>query len=111
MAQKSHLEAELLRLLQLHRIPLPVCEYRAIPKRRFRYDMAWPESRLLVEIQGGLHMARGGHNTAKGIKRDTEKLNLATLNSWSLFQFTADDIRDFTAIKYIKRFLDDHPPF
>ena len=35
-------------------LPPPVTEYRFHPERRWRADFAWPEKKLLVEVDGGV---------------------------------------------------------
>jgi len=53
-------------------------EYRFDPSRKFRSDYFHPSSRTLIELEGGLWQ-KGGHSTGRGIQRDIEKYNLATL--------------------------------
>jgi very-short-patch-repair endonuclease len=64
-----------------------VREHCAIPGRKFRADFAFPDSRLAIECQGGIFMARGAHSGPTAAKRDMEKLNLYTVNGWRLLQF------------------------
>ena len=67
-----------------------VREYQAIPGRRFRFDFAWLEQRLLVEVNGGTY-TQGAHSTGQGIARDYEKANLAVLQGWRVLFLTCDD--------------------
>jgi len=55
-------------------------------KRRFRYDFVWVEEKVTVEVQGGLYQKKSGHNTGNGITRDIDKVNLAAVNDWVIFQ-------------------------
>lgn len=84
----------------------PEREYCAIPKRRFRWDFAFPDLhlRLLVEVNGGTwgHM---GHSTGSGIKRDYEKHNLATLAGWRQLTFTSDAVYSGEAVALIEEAL------
>jgi hypothetical protein len=86
-------------------------EYKPIPKCRLAYDFFIGTLKrslpLLVELQGGIWMRKGGHNTGRGIKRDTEKLNLATLNEYAVMQFTTQDVEDGTAIGMVKKYLEE----
>lgn len=77
-------------------------EFSAIPGRRFRWDFAWPSDKLLVEIQGGTWNG-GKHGRGSGIAKDTEKLNLATLNGWRVMQFTPDQVRDGRALRWVQQ--------
>jgi len=33
-------------------LPAPVFEYRFHPSRKWRFDIAWPERRVAVEVEG-----------------------------------------------------------
>ena len=53
-----------------------VREYQAIPGRKFRFDFAFVDERLLIEINGGTFNG-GAHGRGVGINRDYEKGNQA----------------------------------
>lgn len=78
-------------------LPTPVREYSAIPGRRYRWDFAWPDKRVLVEINGGTY-AHMGHSTGSGIARDYEKSNLAMLAGWRTFVFDRRMVEAGTAL-------------
>ncbi len=78
-------------------LPTPVREYSAIPGRRYRWDFAWPDKRVLVEINGGTY-AHMGHSTGPGIARDYEKSNLAMLAGWRTFVFDRRMVEAGTAL-------------
>ena len=62
-----------------------VREYsKVIPMRKFRFDFAWVDSLVVVEINGQI-WHKGGHSSGSGLSRDYEKLNLAQANNWSFF--------------------------
>lgn len=46
--------------------------------RRWRADRAWPARGVLVELDGGVRMAHGGHTT----QRDRDRDNYAALTGW-----------------------------
>ena len=75
-------------------------EYRAIPGRRLRWDFRI--GGLLVEVQGGTWQ-RMGHSTGKGIQRDCEKVNTATLHHWRVLLFTTDMVMDGSALDAIRK--------
>jgi len=101
----SHLEDTLESQLALAGLPAATREYRAIDGRKFRWDFAWPEYGLLVEVQGGT-WGKGAHSTGAGISRDTEKLNLASLDRWFVMQFTPDQIRAGKALRWLQAFFE-----
>ncbi len=74
-------------------LPEPDQEYRFHPFRRWRFDFAWPEDKLAVEIEGGTWV-NGRHNRPKGFEADCEKYNAATLLGWRVLRFTGDMVRD-----------------
>ena len=80
-------------------------EYKAIPDRKFRFDFAFPERRLLVEVQGGTFNG-GAHGRGVGIHRDYEKNNLATLAGWRVLQFDVKMIKSGEAVDKIREALE-----
>lgn len=81
-------------------------EYRAVPERRFRWDFALPDVRVLVEVQGGIWMReRTGHTSGRGVRRDCEKANLAALHGWRTLFFTPDMVESGEAIAVIEELL------
>lgn len=54
---------------------------KPIDGRQFRLDFASVESKVAIEIQGGLRIASGGHNLGK----DYEKLNLCQEQGWIIY--------------------------
>lgn len=67
-------------------IPEPHLEYRFHPIRRWRFDFAWPEHRLAVEVDGLVWSGRGGHQTVDGILADCEKYEAALLAGWIVYR-------------------------
>jgi hypothetical protein len=67
-------------------------------KRKFAFDFGWPEYRLLIEIQGGIFMRHGGHNTPSGLIRDYEKCNYAIYYNYRTLYFTGAQIDSLYAI-------------
>lgn len=64
-------------------------EYRFCQDRRWRFDYAWPAIMLALEYNGGIFMAKSGHSNMKGLHRDSEKINRATVEGWKVLQVTA----------------------
>ena len=65
----------------------PVQEYGFHDKRRWRFDFAFPEEKIAVEIEGGT-FGKSRHTTGTGYEKDCEKYNSAVLNGWRVFRFT-----------------------
>lgn len=107
MAKKpSELEALLLGKIREAGLPEPTREFKALKDRQFPWDFAWPEQRLLVEVQGGIYR-QGAHSRGAGIERDMEKLNLATLAGYRCLQFSRGMIEDGTAVAKIRQALEE----
>lgn len=69
-------------------IPSPVAEYRFEPSRRWRADFAWPDSRVMVELEGAV-WAGGRHTRGAGFEGDCAKYNRAAELGWRVFRYTA----------------------
>ena len=102
---KSALEAELALQIKALGLPEPVREYRAIKGRKFRFDFAWVERKLLVEVNGGTY-TKGAHSTGRGIARDYEKANLAVLQGWRVLSFDGKAIKSGEAVEIIRQALE-----
>ena len=81
-----------------------VREYQAIEGRRFKWDFAFVEDRLLIEVQGAVWV-KGGHSTGVGITRDCEKFSIASANKWFTIPVTTDHVKNGKALEWIKQFL------
>ena len=101
----SQLEAELALQIRALGLPEPIREYQAIKGRKFRFDFAWLEQRLLVEVNGGTY-TKGAHSTGRGIARDYEKANLAVLQGWRVLSFDGKSVKDGTAVEVIRQALE-----
>ena len=86
-------------------LPEPVFEYRHIPDRKFRLDVAFIAHKVGVEIQGGLWLPISGHKSGVHIKRDYEKMNLSILNGWLVLQIEPKEVCLLETIDKIKRLI------
>lgn len=80
--------------------PMPETEYRFHTKRRWRFDYAWPEKRVAVEIDGGFYMTgynpkTGGYTPIGGHTKDTdrEKQNMAVEMGWRVLHYSPQMLR------------------
>ncbi len=87
-------------------LPEPQREFRFCPPRRFRFDFAWPDRMLAVEVDGGTH-SRGRHVRADGFERDAEKLNIAVWMGWKVLRFTSAMVKDGRAAKTMEEVFAD----
>lgn len=106
----SKLEASLLLHIRANELPEPEREYRFHTKRRWRFDLAYPVKRLAIEIEGGIYMQTStgrskGHANPKRFEQDCEKYNEAICAGWRVIRVTADQIRDGSAIDWLRRLM------
>lgn len=87
-------------------IRLPMLEHRFHPQRRWRFDFAWPERKIAVEIEGGT-FTRGRHVRPLGYEGDCEKYNEAALLGWKVLRFTTRQIAKGIALATLERALQD----
>lgn len=85
-------------------LPEPTREYCAIPTRNFRFDFAWLEQKVLVEVNGGTYQHMG-HSTGAGLSRDYEKHNLATLAGWRVLSFDRKMVESGEAVAFTAEIL------
>src|ERR1035437_1859298 len=86
------------------RLPYPITEHQFHPKRRFRFDYSWLAEKVALEVEGGIWI-RGGHSTGKGISRDIEKYNLATVLGWRIIRCNPQNIFSDEIMTMIKQLL------
>lgn len=100
----SPLVASLLRQIASAGLPAPVQEHRFHSTRRWRFDLAWPERMISVEVDGGV-WSGGRHTRGAGFVADCEKTNEATAMGWRVIRFPTPHVSDGTAIAILRRVL------
>lgn len=90
-------------LCRAHGWPEPEAEQRLIPGRRFSCDLVWPDARLVVEVQGGVWLRRGGHTGGKAQIDDMFKFNELTLLGWRVIQVTPQQVTDGVLVGLLAR--------
>lgn len=96
--------------LLLHGVELEIApEYRFHPVRRWRFDIAFPEILVAVEINGGLfsgaRTTKGRHSRGAGQLQDYEKMNAAIVLGWRVFQYGPVHVRDSIAQVQVADFV------
>ena len=88
---------------QLKRYPGWVQEYRFAPPRRWRFDFAYPATRLAVEIDGGSGFQ--GHGQVWNRAADYEKNNEAICRGWRVIRGTTEQAENGQLLEFVKRCL------
>jgi hypothetical protein len=110
--------------LKLINIPDPQREYMFHEFRRWRFDYAWPQFMVAVELEGGIYRhgkpvfnvnpktgnvykstIKSGHLTIEGYESDIVKYNTAVLDGWQLLRFTHRFVADGTAITTLEKLI------
>lgn len=103
MAQ-SELEALLALQIRATGLPTPKTEHMFHVGRKWRFDFAFADHMLAVEVEGGT-WSGGRHTTGAGFERDTEKYNQAVLDGWRVLRFTGAQVKRGEALDVIRRAL------
>lgn len=70
----------------------------------WRFDLAWPDKMLAVEVEGGGGMGR--HTTAKGFRQDLEKYHAAMDLGWNIYRCDTAMIKQGKAAGLIIKLLE-----
>lgn len=100
----SGYEARLAWECRLLGLPAPATEVRFHANRRWRFDLAWPDRKLAVEVEGGIWKG-GRHTRGLGYERDCEKYNTAALHGWRVLRFTVGMVKDGRALDVVREAL------
>lgn len=70
------------------------------PKRKWRFDYAWTELKVALEIHGGV-FTNGRHTRGKGFTEDKVKMNTAQLLGWIVIEATTAQVKDGQMLNWI----------
>jgi very-short-patch-repair endonuclease len=96
---KSALEDDFLLLFRLgcikHRVrlPYPEREFRFAPPRKWRFDFAWPDLMVAVEIDGGI-WSGGRHANPLGLIQQYDKQNAAQVRGWKVLRLSSQHLKN-----------------
>lgn len=105
--KKSQLEEEFAFAWKAGRYePEFVREHRFHPTRRWRFDFAWPDEKVALEVEGGTYV-RGRHSRAAGFAQDCEKLNEAQILGWVVIRADRYQVKSGEARRWVLRALEE----
>ncbi len=96
-------ETMLLYQIKVGGLPTPQTQYKFHPTRKYRADICWPEISLIVEIDGGVWLPKGGHTSGKGYTNDRIRDCEALLLGYKMMRVTPEMVENGMAIDCIKR--------
>lgn len=84
-----------------HGLPAAIKEHRFHPTRQWRFDYAWPEFKIAIEIHGAVYDGRWGgakgkagrHTRGKGFEEDRVKMNSAMCLGWKVIEASTGQVK------------------
>jgi len=86
-------------------LPEPMEEHRFAPPRRWRFDYAWPDKKVALEVEGAV-WTQGRHTRGSGFLKDMEKYNCAVLLGWRVIRCTPQTLRSVETRQMLAQLLD-----
>lgn len=106
---------EILHYCRRRGLPPPALEYQFVSFRDWKFDLAWPELLVAVEIQGGSFGGKpcpvckrrpgGRHNSGPAMRDEFEKLAHAAIRGWSVIPLMPEQVKEATGLDWIRRAL------
>lgn len=84
-------------ILEAEGLPKPVQELMFHPTRKWKFDFAWPDHKIALEVEGGIWI-QGGHSRGKGYKKDMSKYNQAAVLGWTVLRCVPDELINQTTL-------------
>jgi len=94
------------RQIQLAGLPTPETEHYFARPRKWRFDFAWPDRSIAIEVDGAVYSG-GRHTRGKGYENDMEKLNEAVLRGWRVLRFSTGMVNDGRALGVVERLFQE----
>lgn len=106
-AEARTLEDQFAAQIELYGLPEPVREFQFDDTPvAWRWDFAWPQYKLVVEINGGIYQnPPTGHRSIKGLLRDYAKLNAVTARHWWSMSFDNKAVESGEAVLMVQEFV------
>lgn len=82
----------------------PEREFRFHPKRRWRFDFAFPDQKIAVEVEGGLYV-NGRHTRGDGYEKDLKKYSEAMYLGWTVYRCSNELIKSGRALQVVEKLL------
>jgi hypothetical protein len=101
-AKTKEQAAKLDREVELNLINLPEHEKELMfhPIRKWRFDYAWSELKIALEIHGGIY-TNGRHTKGKGFTEDKVKINSAQLLGWLVIEATTEHVKNGQMLEWV----------
>ncbi|MCL1123413.1 hypothetical protein [Shewanella surugensis] len=70
------------------------------PKRKWRFDFAWPQWKIALEVHGGV-FKNGRHTRGTGFTEDRVKMNSAQLLGWIVIEATTEQVKNGLMVTWV----------
>lgn len=100
----SELVNQLIKQIEKEQLTIPSREFKFSPTRKWRFDLAWVNEKLAVEVEGGIWIG-GRHTSGSGFENDCIKYNEAVLQGWRVLRATSNTIKNGSFIATLKYIL------
>ncbi|MFP5340729.1 MAG: DUF559 domain-containing protein [Gammaproteobacteria bacterium] len=97
-------EETLMLHIRAHKLAEPAREHRFVADRRWRFDFAWPDRMLAVEVEGAVWTG-GRHTRGSGYVKDMEKYNRAAVLGWRVLRFSTEQVKRGEAVAALRTAL------
>ena len=85
----------------------PVKEFLFHETRKWRFDYAFPEQRVALEVEGGVYTG-GRHVNPRGFLGDMEKYNEAAAHGWKVVRCTPSTLCTTKVLEILQRTFDSN---
>jgi hypothetical protein len=86
-------------------LPSPVGEHRFHATRKWRFDYAFINERIALEVEGGA-FTNGRHTRGAGFLKDIEKYGEAAALGWVVIRVVPKQLTDVRTFEWIRRAID-----
>jgi very-short-patch-repair endonuclease len=83
----------------------PVEEFKFHPTRKWRFDYAYPEHRVAIEVEGLVRGGKSRHTTISGYIGDCDKYNQAILHGWKVIRLVQTEILKTSTIELLREII------
>lgn len=83
---------------------MPLTEHKFHVTRRWRFDYAWPDYQVALEVEGGVWVG-GRHTSGAGFVKDMEKYNEAACMGWRIIRCQPRQLCTMQTVETLRRAL------
>ena len=92
----SVIEETLALQIRVMKLARPVRQFKPFEERKFACDFAWPELKLVVEVDGEVHRIKSRFHA------DIEKHALLVLAGWTVLRVGGREVRSGVGIEWVR---------